>query len=478
MRHQTLFLIVLVCLTSLHGSDNDSNMTILPNKHLKRLKKLDGGVKLVNGRNQHEGNVEILYNGRWGAICDDEWDVSEALVICRQLGYKNTIVKATSNSYFAKAKRRFWMDNVYCTGTEQELTDCKFDGWGNSDCTDEEAAGVICQELKMEINQTKSSLKSLKTVRKLRLKGGRTTTEGRVEYLNPNGKWDVICAEGWSLKEALVVCKTLSLGYAADAIQTTYFGGQLLKTSLTGVRCQGNESSFTDCFHDPYVICNSPEVAAVSCTWSLPDIVIDHQELANSAYLQDLQMFYMQCAMEENCAASSAYEVQKKNGAWHLETRRLLKFTAKILNIGNADFRPSIPKHLWEWHMCHMHYHSMEIFATFNIYNFKGDKVAEGHKASFCLEDNKCLHGVKPKYACANYGDQGISVNCSDIYKHTVDCQWVDISDLQPGDYKIQVAANPEYKVAEMDYTNNAAFCDFIYLETGGFIRNCILKLP
>lgn len=49
----------------------------------------------------------------------------------------------------------------------------------------------------------------------------------------------------------------------------------------------------------------------------------------------------------------------------------------------------------------------MEVFAHFNIYDHSGKKVAEGHKASFCLEDNQCEPSVKPKYACANYGDQG-----------------------------------------------------------------------
>lgn len=46
------------------------------------------------------------------------------------------------------------------------------------------------------------------------------------------------------------------------------------------------------------------------------------------------------------------------------------------------------------------------------------------------------------RYKCANYGDQGISVNCSDIYKHNIDCQWVDISELEPGEYVLKVSAN------------------------------------
>lgn len=62
----------------------------------------------------------------------------------------------------------------------------------------------------------------------------------------------------------------------------------------------------------------------------------------------------------------------------------------------------------------------MDVFANFDIYDYEGKKVAEGHKASFCLEDNECQGGVKPKYACANYGDQGISVGCHDIYRYNI----------------------------------------------------------
>lgn len=121
-------------------------------------------------------------------------------------------------------------------------------------------------------------------------------------------------------------------------------------------------------------------VAAVICTRKLPDLIFDIAELEHSLHLEDRMLYFLQCAMEENCLSSEAYKIERQSEDWASETRRLLKFTAKTLNAGNADFRPHIPKHQWQWHACHMHFHSMEIFAKFDIFDLHGTKVAEGHK--------------------------------------------------------------------------------------------------
>ena len=62
----------------------------------------DGTIRLTNGRDEAEGNVEVtsalpghhvqIYHlGVWGGICDDEWDRDEAEVACRMLGFPGAL---------------------------------------------------------------------------------------------------------------------------------------------------------------------------------------------------------------------------------------------------------------------------------------------------------------------------------------------------------------------------------------------------
>lgn len=359
---------VLLKLSLAEVSDPIATRQKLVRKHFKHLKKEDGAIRLVGGKSDSEGNVEIFHNGRWGNICDDEWDKYEAEVVCRQLGFELD-VKATHSGTFGNARRKYWMDNLFCNGKETELSECRFDGWGQSDCDHSEAAGVVCTVEKNETNVVvlDSQAKPIKFEYKsrepmqVRLVGGRNGEEGRVEVRFGNeGEFGDICADGWSLLEANVICKQLNLGYANQAYQTDYFGGSNgTNVILSGAECIGDETELAQCKFGGYARntkChgNQLHVAGVSCVENMADLVIDAAELELTAHLEDRPLYFLTCAMEENCVASQAYEIQKENPNWHLETRRLLKFTAKVLNNGTEDFRPHIPKNLWEFHLCHM----------------------------------------------------------------------------------------------------------------------------
>ena len=104
-------------------------------------------VRLVNGGYISEGRVEVFYNGTWGTVCDDDWDINDAKVVCRQLGFGRAI-KAFKSAAFGPGNGKIWMDDVTCTGNERSLTECSHNGWGIENCDHGEDAGVLCSSNK------------------------------------------------------------------------------------------------------------------------------------------------------------------------------------------------------------------------------------------------------------------------------------------------------------------------------------------
>ncbi|XP_051989368.1 lysyl oxidase-like 5b [Xyrauchen texanus] len=201
----------------------------------------------------------------------------------------------------------------------------------------------------------------------------------------------------------------------------------------------------------------------------LPDLVADPYSIQAGSYIQRVQMYALRCAAEENCLSRSAYRPAVRD----IDYRVLLRFPQKVRNMGTTDFLPVKPRHEWEWHSCHQHYHSMDAFSHYDLLDINtGLKVAEGHKASFCLEDTGCDPGFHRRYACTTH-TQGLSPGCHDTYAANIDCQWIDITDVPPGNYILKVTVNPNFLVPESDFSNNVVRCEVIY--SGHFIqtRNC-----
>ena len=104
-------------------------------------------MRLVNGSSDREGRVEVFYNGAWGTVCDDDFDIRDADVICRMMGFPEAISVEIQGRFGAGSSgQRVLLDDLWCRGDEASVASCSFRGWGSHDCSHNEDVGVICKE--------------------------------------------------------------------------------------------------------------------------------------------------------------------------------------------------------------------------------------------------------------------------------------------------------------------------------------------
>lgn len=100
-------------------------------------------MRLVDGPSRTEGRVEVKYRGVWGTICDDDFGLREARVICRQVGLGNGTAQVRKNKYKV-GTGQIWLDQVVCSGNETSIDDCMHWRWGEHNCSHQEDVGVSC----------------------------------------------------------------------------------------------------------------------------------------------------------------------------------------------------------------------------------------------------------------------------------------------------------------------------------------------
>ena len=88
--------------------------------------------------------MEVNYNGEWGTVCDDEWDDTNAGVVCRQLGFGSSGT-AIRSAGFGQGSGAVLLNSVSCIGNELSLARCGHLGINvTMSCNHTRDVGVRC----------------------------------------------------------------------------------------------------------------------------------------------------------------------------------------------------------------------------------------------------------------------------------------------------------------------------------------------
>ena len=172
-----------------------------------------------------------------------------------------------------------------------------------------------------------------------------------------------------------------------------------------------------------------------------PDLEFDSTDFVNSLSLGTHTT--SGCDISEDCVTGYG-------------SRYVIRFSSKINNIGTADYyigTPSANPDQFNVVNCHGHTH-YEGYGDYRLYDMDDNIIPAGHKNGFCVMD-LCGFG---QYNC---GNMGISAGCYDVYGAGTQCQWIDITDVPEGDYRLAVIINSQHRPDalgrnETNYLNNA----------------------
>ncbi|XP_078382712.1 scavenger receptor cysteine-rich domain-containing protein DMBT1-like [Oculina patagonica] len=205
---------------------------------------ITSGAVRLNGSTPSTGRVEIFHNKRWGTICDHGWDITDASVVCRQLGFPKA-TQAYSGATHGLGLGPIWMDDVACIGGESNIDDCSHRGLRNHNCTHSQDVSVKCSSVRLA-------------------NGG--ANYGRVEVC-VNGNWGTVCDDYWDINDANVVCRQLGFSSASSAPIGAAYGQGSDPIWMYEVNCQGRETSLFDCTHSDWGLhaCGHHEDASVVC---------------------------------------------------------------------------------------------------------------------------------------------------------------------------------------------------------------------
>ncbi|KAL9984306.1 hypothetical protein ACROYT_G006582 [Oculina patagonica] len=277
-----------VWLTNLECTGNETNLMNCSHDDIGKKAEVESRLKVIGGvickegslkngipvrlRGSHSpniGRVEVYYAGKWGTIHNSGWDINDATVVCKQLGYSGASL--SGDELFCSADVPYWFTDVRCNGNESSLNQCamKFYPYFSSS-EQKHCANVMCKDSMAD------------TGLEMRLSGSPVPNAGRVE-LRFKGVWGTIGTDSNFLAPVdhnltRAICRQFNFTDSVDVLASAWLTVEQVFGLGTGpqwfysrdLHCFGNESNLLDCGHPtPHLTRNYYSDLSVVC---IPDV--------------------------------------------------------------------------------------------------------------------------------------------------------------------------------------------------------------
>lgn len=260
-----------------------------------------------------KGRVELNIGGIWAAINEQDWDIRDGNVACRELGFAG----AHEVSAFNSRNNKKWFSNLNCLGNETSLGQCNHTmmqySWYQRD------AGVECYDI--------------------RLTDGRSNMEGRVE-VQYEGVWGTVCNKNWDKNDADVVCRTLGFDRAKPKNCCPRFGEGTGPIVIDDAQCTGTEIGLSFCKVRGWGLsfgCTHAHDVGVACEYILElnkvEIVLNAtlEKWNKEGFLTDLVDRLNTYCGDKDCG-------YKSNNKTQISTQDAV--------VSRVEYQPSNPNHL------------------------------------------------------------------------------------------------------------------------------------
>jgi hypothetical protein len=211
-----------------------------------------------------------------------------------------------------------------------------------------------------------------------------------------------------------------------------------------------------------------------------PDLIVDGHFLRAMMHVSEETYSPTSCAVAEGCLTGPG-------------THLVLRFMSSTPNIGQTDLFIGDPRQcigsLFRFSECHQHLHFQE-YADYRLWTVAGyqkwvagrdltkptssgknaklladaranGELIVGRKQGFCIIDVQPFQfgNVEPGpplyQSCGSF--QGLKVGWADQYHPLLDCQFIQVTGVQEGDYVLEDHVNPEHLFPESNFANNAS---------------------